>query len=152
MSRTFRKESIIEASAEEVFEWHRRPEALPDLTPPWEPVTLESVKGEPLAVGTEVVIRMPFGMRWHARHTALEPGRMFRDEQVKGPFRRWVHTHSFEPLGPDRCRLIDSVEYQPPLAWISDWYVRRRLQKMFDYRHAVTQRAFAPESDRVRSE
>ena len=143
MSRRFRKESVVETSAQELFDWHARPEALADLNPPWEKVTVESVKGEPLAVGTEVVIRMPFGMRWRARHTALEPGRMFRDEQVKGPFVRWVHTHRFEPMGERRCKLVDDIEYQPPLAWISDWFVRRKLRKMFDYRHEVTQRAFA---------
>jgi len=134
----FRMESLIDAPAEEVFAWHARPEALTQLTPPRPRVRVESVVGEPLAVGTVVTLRLPFGLRWVARHTALEPGRMFRDEQERGPFRRWVHTHRFEPVEGGRCRLIDEVEYQV----LCGRLVRPRIARLFAYRHAVTQAAF----------
>jgi ligand-binding SRPBCC domain-containing protein len=139
----FRMDSEIEASADDVFDWHASPDALTALIPPWEKVRVESCVGEPLAVGTLVTLRLPLGLRWIARHTAREEGRMFRDEQIKGPFRRWVHTHRFEPIGPDRSRLIDAVEYEMPFGWLLDRFVRRKLKRMFDYRHATTRDAFA---------
>jgi len=134
----FRMESLIDAPPADVFAWHRSPDALARLIPPWAKVRVESCAGEPLAVGTVVTLRLPLGLRWVARHTALEPGRMFRDEQEKGPFRRWVHTHRFEPAGEGRCRLIDEVEFETFCARLA----RDRIVRMFEYRHDVTRDAF----------
>lgn len=134
----FRMESLVDATADEVFAWHREPAALERLTPPWARVRIEQVEGEPLAIGTVVTLRLPLGIRWVARHTALEPGRMFRDEQVAGPFRRWVHTHRFEPVEGGRCRLVDEVDF----AVICARLARRRIARLFAYRHEATQAAF----------
>ena len=134
----FRMESLVDAPPARVFDWHREPEALAKLIPPWSKVRVESCVGEPLAVGTVVTLRLPLGLRWVARHTALEPGRMFRDEQERGPFRRWVHTHRFEPAGDGRCRLIDEVDYQVLCARLA----RKQIVRMFEYRHDVTCEAF----------
>jgi ligand-binding SRPBCC domain-containing protein len=51
---------------------------------------------------------------WEARHlgrrrrltvriTAFDRPCFFRDEQVRGPFRRFVHDHRFEPAGGGTC-------------------------------------------------
>ena len=34
--------------------------------------------------------------RWVALHTAYEKNRLFVDEQIDGPFARWIHRHEFE--------------------------------------------------------
>jgi uncharacterized protein (TIGR01777 family) len=69
-------------------------------------------------------------------------GRQFVDEQVGGPFARWRHTHRVTPLGPDRARLEDDIDYAPPLGWLGGLadaaVVRARLARTFAYRHAVT--------------
>ena len=139
----FRMESVIDAPADEVFAWHAHPDALTRLIPPWERVRVESVEGDPLAVGTTVTLKLPLGLRWVARHTALEPGRMFRDEMIRGPFRRWVHTHRFEPEGERKCRLVDEVECSFFGEWLLAGLVRRRVEKMFRFRHATTRDQFA---------
>jgi len=59
------------------------------------------------------------------------------DEQLRGPFRRWHHNHIIEPHA-DGAVLIDDVDFEPPFALISGWIVKRRLRKLFDYRHRVT--------------
>ena len=53
-----------------------------------------------LAPGDEITWEARhFGRRWHlqVRITAYDRPRMFRDEQVRGPFRRMRHDHRFEP-------------------------------------------------------
>ena len=44
---------------------------------------------------------------WRARHTALEPGSMFRDEMVSGPLRSWVHTHTLADAAPGEADTAD---------------------------------------------
>jgi len=150
MSQTFVKRSRIVAPAEEVFAWHLRPEALEELTPPWEPANLVERTGGPDEVGSRVVLKVgpgPFAIRWVAEHTHYEPGRMFRDVQRKGPFARWEHTHLVEPDGPDACWLEDRIEYALPLGWLGRLFggafARRKIERMFEYRHRVTREALA---------
>ncbi len=63
-----------------------------------------------LEVGTEISLSMrPFGVGPRQYWTSLitevdrrDGAAYFRDEMVRGPFDRWVHTHSFSPtaIGP----------------------------------------------------
>lgn len=151
---TFLKRTRIAAAAEAVFAWHAEPGALERLTPPWEPVRVVERSGG-IEPGARVVLEMrlgPLRRRWVAQHTAWEPGRWFRDVQVSGPFARWEHTHRFIPIvgGPGdeaACWLEDEVHYALPLGWLgrllAGWYVRRKLERLFAYRHRVTAAAFA---------
>jgi len=56
----------------------------------------------------------PFRRRWVARHFDYQPGRQFRDEQVSGPFNKWVHTHRVLPStdGAGHSVLHDHVPSQ----------------------------------------
>ncbi len=91
-------------------------------------------------------------LRWVARHHDFvdhgEVGGEFTDEQVSGPFTTWVHRHVVRATGPARCVLEDRIEYTVPLGWLGElvagWYVRRKLTRMFDYRHAATISALMP--------
>ncbi len=152
MSEVFVKVSRIGASAERVFRWHERPEALTELTPPWDRVRVVERTGGIDRIGSRVVLaigRRPWTLRWIAEHTAYEAGRMFRDVQIEGPFARWEHTHRMTPDGPDACLLEDRVEYALPLGFVGrllgGWFVRRKLTRMFEYRHRVTREAFLPD-------
>ena len=90
--------------------------------------------------------RWPFRRRWVAVHQDFEEGHYFSDVQVSGPFAYWKHTHTFEPDGPSACFLEDRVEYALPFGALGRWfagrYARRKLAKLFEYRHNVMERAF----------
>jgi uncharacterized protein len=133
----------IAAPAPLVFDWHTRDGALERLTPPWERVVVEERIGG-LQDGDRVVLRIPLGplrLRWEARHRDYIPGRQFCDEQVRGPFARWVHTHRVEPDGPSACWLEDAIEYALPAGALTgpvgERVVRSKLRRLFAYRHAV---------------
>ena len=138
------------ASAEAVYAWHAEPDALTRLTPPWENARVIEQTGGIDHLGSRVKIRVrvgPVSQVWTAEHTACEPGRMFRDVMVSGPFHRWEHTHLFIPDGPNSSWLEDRVEYEFPLGWLGKLvggaYTRRRLAGMFEFRHRVTAEAVA---------
>ena len=102
--------------------------------------------------GSRVHLRVrigPFRRRWTAEHFDCTPGRRFRDRQIEGPFAEWVHTHSFEPDG-EGCVLEDRVEYALPGGrWVNRLlrpFVRRKLKRLFEYRHRVTEQCLTPKS------
>ena len=116
------------------------------MTPPWEKVVLIEGGGS-LKPGGRVVLETrlgPIRLRWVAEHTEYEPGRMFADRQVSGPFSRWYHRHWFLDDGAGGTLLRDEVEFEPPFGrmgrWFGGGFLRSKLQRMFDYRHEVTRR------------
>jgi ligand-binding SRPBCC domain-containing protein len=141
--------SRIEASAEEVFQWHAEPSALERLTPPWEPVEVEQ-RAPGIRDGDRGILGVrigPFRVRWIFQHYGYIEGRQFRDTQISGPFKQWDHTHKMMPDGPAACWLEDSVVYELPLGILGrvlgGWFVRRKLNKLFAYRHEATKKAMA---------
>jgi hypothetical protein len=144
---TFEKRSRISAPPERVFSFHEAPDALERLTPPWESARVVERSGGILP-DAHVVLETrigPLKTRWIAEHTRYEKPRLFQDVQLSGPFRKWEHTHLIDPDGEGGSWLTDHIEYELPLgplgALLGGSFVRRRLQRMFDYRHDVTRRA-----------
>ncbi len=143
----FIKESRIAAPPSVVFAFHERPDALKVLTPPWEKVEIVEAPRS-LEPGSRAVLRMklgPFSLEWIAEHVEYEPGRMFGDRQVKGPFAYWHHRHRFLDDGEGGTLYRDEVDFRPPLGMLGVMLggsiLESKLQRMFDYRHEVVRRA-----------
>jgi len=146
MLRHYVKESIINAPAEVVFRFHESPDALRHLIPPWEKMEVAESAGS-LLPGSQVVLRGHLGLlpiQWIAVHTEYDPPHLFADRQESGPFAWWYHRHRFLDDGQGRTILRDEVEYQAPLgvigSWLGGWLIRRKLERMFAYRHETTRR------------
>jgi ligand-binding SRPBCC domain-containing protein len=144
----FIKRSRIDAPTETVFAWHKLPGALERLTPPWEHVQVLEDSGS-MENGARVVLVTklgPFRLKWVAEHRDYREGRQFRDVQVTGPFALWNHTHCFEADGPQACWLEDRIEYALPGGYLGRLLggrmARKRLERLFDYRHRVTAEQF----------
>ncbi len=138
---TFLKSILIQAPVEMVFGLHEREDALQLLSPRFPPVRVIRKTGG-IEPGSRVELKIgPF--LWTALHTAYEKNRLFADEQIQGPFARWVHRHEFESV--DRAtRLTDRVEYRlPGGVWMDrlfGWAVQLGLNHMFRQRHRLTRR------------
>jgi uncharacterized protein (TIGR01777 family) len=140
---TFTTRSQVPAPVAETFAWHERPGAFLRLNPPGERVDVVSQTGG-IGDGAEVELRMhlgPLRLRWSARHRDYRPGEQFVDEQVRGPFARWVHTHAMRAQGSESAELEDRIEYALPLGLLGDAVAGRaiehKLSRMFSYRHAI---------------
>ena len=140
----FKRRIRIEVPAAELFGWHLRDGAFLRLAPPWERVGVEKW-AHPDRVGERVVIVMrvgPLKKRWVAEYREFEPGRLFRDVQVSGPFAHWDHRHRVTPDGDGAAWLEDAIEYSPPLGalgrLVAGGFVRRSLSAMFAYRQRTT--------------
>ncbi len=143
----FKKESVIRASADRVFAFHEAPDAFERLQPPWQETQIVQPPTS-LEVGTRVVLRVKVGPFWQtmvAEHVEYEPGRMFADRLVEGPFAKWIHRHIVTPRGENECVLTDDIEYELPLGALGrifgGWFARKNLKRLFEYRHRVTRDA-----------
>jgi len=143
---TFVKSILVEAPVETVFGFHEREDALRLLSPRFPPLRVIRKSGgiEPGSIkpGSRVELKIgPFP--WTALHTAYEKNLLFVDEQVRGPFAKWVHRHEFESVGL-ATRLTDCVEYRLPGGeWMNrlfGWAVQLGLRQMFRQRHRITRR------------
>ena len=124
-----------------VFDWHERPGALERLTPPWGDVEVVQQSGG-IKDGGEVKLRIrrgPTTFHWHVRHREYEAGRQFRDEQIHGPLKSWIHTHRFLPLPGGGTHVEDEIEVEPPLgaagAAFGPTFIKHELGRLFRFRY-----------------
>ena len=130
--------TIPDHPPEEVFSWHERPGALERLTPPWANVDVEH-KDPGVRDGATVVLRVhqgPASFRWELRHRDYQSNRQFRDEQVSGPLKSWLHTHRFEPRPEGGTALEDVIELEAPLGLpVGPTWVKGELDRLFTFRY-----------------
>lgn len=95
-----------------------------------------------MGAGTRLDYRLslygvPF--RWRTEIAVWDPPWRFVDSQLSGPYREWVHTHTF--LAEDGgTRMVDRVDYVLPLGrpgLLALPLVRRQLARIFAFREAT---------------
>lgn len=83
---------------------------------------------------------------WMTEITHVVPGKLFVDEQRRGPYRMWHHQHHFEAQD-DGVLMTDIVHYQLPLGIIGEaansLFVKKQVAEIFAYRKAAIERLFA---------
>lgn len=86
-------------------------------------------------------------IRWRTEILDWDPPRGFVDNQLRGPYALWHHTHTFEPIdGGERTRCTDIVRYRPrggPLAaLINRFFVQRDVLAIFQHRFEKLEKIF----------
>jgi hypothetical protein len=133
----------VRAPLPDVAAFHDDPVSLAAITPPPVRVTIQRFD-KPVRAGSRVVFRLsvgPLGVTWDGSIAEYVAQQYFRDVQNSGPFGAWSHTHTFVAEA-DGTRVIDRVEYEPPLGFIGKLIdpivVRPSLRYMFNYRAKKT--------------
>lgn len=143
---TLKREQLIPADIETVWQFFSNPVNLGVITPPDMKFQQTSASdGDKIYKGQLIRYRVSpmFGIRvsWLTEITQVEEQRSFTDEQRRGPFSLWVHRHFFETV-PGGTRMTDIIQYRVP-GWfmgslINQLAVTRRLKQIFDFRKAKT--------------
>jgi ligand-binding SRPBCC domain-containing protein len=130
----------IPGSLESVFPFFEDPRNLAEITPPWLRFEVVSSTDERIAEGTRIRYRiwwLGVPLRWESVISRYEPPLVFADEMTAGPYRRWIHTHTFTEV-PGGVEIQDRVEYDMPAgplgAIVHGIMVRRQLEGIFNYR------------------
>lgn len=110
------KDQFVPLKPEEVFPFFSRAENLEALTPPWLNFKITSKTTEEINKGSLINYKLKIHgvpVRWKTLISEWKENEFFIDEQLKGPYSKWHHVHSFVPV-PGGCLLRDEITYRVP--------------------------------------
>jgi ligand-binding SRPBCC domain-containing protein len=145
--RTLNTEVWLPCPRDRVFAFFADVNNLDVITPPWLHFLILTPT---VAVREGCLIEYRIRWRgvplfWRTEVSAWEPPARFVDRQVKGPYRHWLHEHTFEEHdGGTLCR--DRVEYAVP-GWVVEPLLHRLLVgpdvvRIFEFRNQKLRELF----------
>lgn len=144
-THVYESEMVLPRARGEVFPFFADAHNLERITPPFLGFRVRTPR--PIGMREGVLIDYSLRLRglplrWRTRISMWEPESCFVDEQVRGPYRTWVHTHTFEDH-PGGTLCLDRVEY----AYVGDrlvqsWLVGKEVERIFAYRARALRELF----------
>ncbi|MDH3455562.1 MAG: SRPBCC family protein [Gemmatimonadota bacterium] len=134
------REQTVPVPLADVFEFFADPRNLGRITPAWLSFRMLNEGEVVMHEGLKIDYRirpLGFPQRWTSIISTWDPPHRFVDEQVRGPYRRWLHLHEFRAVEGGTV-ISDQVSYELPLGLLGRLahaaFVRRQLTTIFDYR------------------
>lgn len=130
-------EQWVPQPIDRVFEFFSNPKNLESLTPEFLHFKIVKTSHPQIQEGTILDYQLKLHgipVRWQSRITGWVPGKRFSDQQTRGPYTFWYHTHEFyEARGGTVIR--DNVVYKLP-GWVpgdvvGHAYIKKELEKIF---------------------
>lgn len=130
---------------EELFRFFADAGNLDAITPPWLHFAIVTPRPIEMRPGTSIDYRLRvhgLPLRWRTLIREWQPPHRFVDEQLRGPYRQWIHEHTFEARdGGTLAR--DVVRYAVPFDLIvHPLFVRRDIGRIFAFRQAALRERF----------
>jgi ligand-binding SRPBCC domain-containing protein len=133
----FQSELWLPLSPKNLFPFFADAANLNALTPPWLNFYIATPRPITMREGVLIDYRLRVRgvpLRWRTRINVWQPPHRFVDEQIHGPYRQWIHEHSFEPRDGGTLTR-DVVRYAVPLDFlVHRWLVRPDVENIFAFR------------------
>ena len=140
--REFSTELWLPLPPAKLFPFFATAANLDALTPPW--LNFHILTPPPISMCEGALIDYRLRVRgvpwrWRTRINLWRPPHRFVDEQIRGPYRQWLHEHTFEERNGGTLAR-DVVHYAVAL----DWLVQPDIEKIFAFRAQQLHRRFGP--------
>jgi ligand-binding SRPBCC domain-containing protein len=152
MKYLFEQEQLIRRTRSDVFAFFADPGNLEHITPESLHFVIRSPQPIAMRAGATIDYQLSlFGLKflWRTLIESFDPNSLesgFVDVQAKGPYRSWRHSHTFSDA-PGGTLVRDRVEYELPFGPLGELagrlFVARQLRRIFDFRRAAIETAFA---------
>jgi ligand-binding SRPBCC domain-containing protein len=143
--REFKSELWLPLPPTRLFDFFADATNLDALTPPWLDFHIVTPTPIQLKAGALIDYRLRvhgLPIRWRTRINLWQPPYRFVDEQIRGPYRRWIHEHIFEEQNGGTLAR-DVVSYAVPLDFmLHRLWVRPDVEKMFAFRSQELRKRF----------
>lgn len=144
------REQFLPIPLDEAWAFFSTPRNLARITPPDMGFQIRdpfddrpAYAGQRISYTVKPFLGLP--MTWVTLIEQVEAPYNFVDTQLKGPYKRWWHLHTLEPV-EGGVLMRDRVEYELPLGplgdLVHDLFVRKRLKHIFDYRYRTLEAMF----------
>jgi ligand-binding SRPBCC domain-containing protein len=138
---TIVRTTLIRKPLEEVFQFFSKAENLNLLTPPELEFKILTPLPIKMGVGTLIDYRIKLNgipFNWKTEISKWKENECFEDQQLKGPYRIWHHTHAFKAVAGG-TEMTDTVKYLSP-GWflepiIQALFIKKKVEAIFDYRN-----------------
>jgi len=133
----------------EVFAFFSDASNLEALTPKW--LSFRTLTPAPIRMEAGTLIDYELRLhgipiRWRTKITVWDPPFRFVDEQLRGPYRRWIHEHTFEERDGGTL-MRDRVRYAVPFDFLAHrLFVKPDVEKIFAYREEQMRKLFGAET------
>ena len=137
------KTQVINSPMDDVFDFFSKPENLKTITPA--KLSFNILTPTPIVMEKGTVIDYTIRLflipiHWRTLITKYNPPYEFVDEQIKGPYNFWHHTHKFKKVDGG-VEISDKVIYSIPMGIIGRvlhyLWIKRDLEKIFSHRKEV---------------
>ena len=142
------RELTIDLPRSEVFDFFSKAENLEKITPPDLGFHIITPRPIDMREGALIEYRISLSgipMGWKTLISKWDPPNEFIDEQLTGPYKQWIHRHTFIESGPSTTLIQDEVRYRLPLEPLGDFahfFIERQLKHIFDFREKTVSELF----------
>jgi uncharacterized protein len=141
--KKIKKYQWIDEKTPEVFSFFSNIKNLEKITPKYLNFKVEGMNTNKIQSGSLIDYSLKLHgipLRWKTRINEFEEHKMFIDEQLNGPYSKWIHTHHFFSIGTGTL-IKDVIIYKIPLGFIGSLFagsfIKNDLRNIFNYRQKV---------------